>query len=59
MYNRTEPIIPLGMLSMLVQGVVMAYLYPQCYRAAPQSPSVWLSDGFNQRGDHGLRRAAR
>jgi hypothetical protein len=27
-YNRAEPIIPLGFLSMLVQGVVLAILYP-------------------------------
>lgn len=27
-YNRVEPIIPLGLSSMLVQGLVMAYLYP-------------------------------
>ena len=31
-YTRLEPIIPLGMLSMLVQGVVIAYLYPFYYR---------------------------
>jgi hypothetical protein len=29
-YTRLdEPIIPLGLLSMLIQGVVLAYLYPQ------------------------------
>lgn len=27
-YNRSEPIIPLGFLSMIIQGVVMAYLFP-------------------------------
>lgn len=27
-YNRAEPIIPLGMLSMVIQGLVMAYLFP-------------------------------
>jgi hypothetical protein len=27
-YNRTEPIIPLGFFSMMVQGVIIAYLYP-------------------------------
>ena len=27
-YNRPEPIIPLGFASMIVQGIVMAYLYP-------------------------------
>lgn len=28
MYNREPPIVPLGMLSMLIQGLVLAYLYP-------------------------------
>ncbi len=32
-YTRLEPIIPLGMLSMLVQGVVIAYLYPFYYQS--------------------------
>lgn len=27
-YNRSEPIIPLGFASMIVQGAVIAYLYP-------------------------------
>lgn len=27
-YNRAEPIIPLGLLSMFVQGAIIAYLYP-------------------------------
>ena len=27
-YNRAEPIIPLGLLSMIVQGLIMSYLYP-------------------------------
>lgn len=31
-YNREQPIIPLGILSMLIQGVVMAYLYPFFYK---------------------------
>jgi hypothetical protein len=31
-YNRTEPIIPLGMLSMVPQGIVMAVIYPRWYR---------------------------
>jgi hypothetical protein len=30
-YNRAEPIIPLGITSMLVQGAVMAWLYPKAY----------------------------
>lgn len=32
MYNRTEPIIALGVGSMVVQGVVMALLYPRQYQ---------------------------
>lgn len=32
-YNRHDPIIPLGMLSMLIQGIILAYLYPLFYRA--------------------------
>jgi hypothetical protein len=31
-YTRAGPIVPLGMLSMLVQGSVIAYLYPFFYR---------------------------
>jgi hypothetical protein len=31
-YNRADPIIPLGFLSMLVQGVVLAILYPSYAR---------------------------
>lgn len=31
-YTRPEPSIPLGMLSMLIQGVVIAYLYPFFYQ---------------------------
>lgn len=31
-YNRAEPIIPLGFTSMIVQGVILAYLYPRFYR---------------------------
>jgi hypothetical protein len=31
-YNRADPIIPLGLLSMIVQGVVMAVIYPRWYR---------------------------
>lgn len=30
--TRSEPIIPLGMLAMGIQGVVIAYLYPFWYR---------------------------
>ena len=31
-YNRAEPIVPLGFLSMLIQGVVMAIIYPRYYK---------------------------
>lgn len=31
-YNREPPIIPFGFLSMLMQGVVMALIYPRWYR---------------------------
>ena len=30
-YNRTEPIVPLGFLTMILQGVVMALVYPRFY----------------------------
>jgi hypothetical protein len=31
-YNRLEPIVPLGFLTMIIQGVVMAYIYPRYYK---------------------------
>lgn len=31
-YNRVDPIVPLGFLSMFVQGAVMACLYPRYYK---------------------------
>ena len=31
-YNRETPIIPLGLLSMFIQGAVLAYLYPRFYK---------------------------
>jgi len=31
-YTRPEPSIPLGMLAMLTQGIVIAYLYPYFYK---------------------------
>lgn len=31
-YNRAEPIIPLGFLSMIVQGLVLAVIYPRFYK---------------------------
>ncbi|HBR68048.1 MAG TPA: DUF1761 domain-containing protein [Rhodospirillaceae bacterium] len=36
--TRPEPIIPLGMLSMLIQGIVIAYLYPFWYKGG--NPAV-------------------
>lgn len=36
-YNRAEPIIPLGITSMLIQGAIMAWLYP---RACPHERSL-------------------
>jgi hypothetical protein len=37
-YNRADPIIPLGMLSMVIQGLVMAVIYPRWYRG--ESPLI-------------------
>lgn len=31
-YNRAEPIVPLGFLSMVMQGVIMAIIYPRYYK---------------------------
>lgn len=31
-YNREQPIIPLGIFSMLIQGAILAYLYPFFYK---------------------------
>ena len=31
-YNRAEPIVPLGFLTMLIQGVILAYIYPRYYK---------------------------
>lgn len=31
-YNRVEPIIPLGLTSMLIQGIIIAYLYPFVFK---------------------------
>lgn len=33
--TRPEPIIPLGMAAVITQGIVLAYLYPYCYRGGP------------------------
>lgn len=31
-YNRVDPIVPLGFLTMLIQGAVMGAIYPRFYR---------------------------
>lgn len=31
-YNRVDPIVPLGFLSMIIQGFVMAVIYPRYYK---------------------------
>ena len=31
-FTRSEPIIPLGMLAMISQGIIIAYLYPYFYK---------------------------
>lgn len=31
-YNREHPIIPLGLASMIIQGIVLAYFYPLFYK---------------------------
>ena len=35
-YNRVDPIVPLGFLSMVLQGMVMAYLYPRFFKGGSQ-----------------------
>jgi hypothetical protein len=40
-FTRTQPIVPLGVLSMLLQAIVLAYLFPL---VAPQHS--WLVDGL-------------
>jgi hypothetical protein len=37
-YTRADPIIPLGLATMLIQGVVMAWIYPRWYRGG--APAV-------------------
>ncbi len=32
-YNRLDPIVPLGFLTMVIQGLVMAIVYPRYYKA--------------------------
>ena len=31
-YNRVDPIVPLGFLSMIIQGIVMSAIYPRFYK---------------------------
>ena len=33
-YNRPGPIVPLGFLTMIIQGVVMAFIYPRFYHGS-------------------------
>ena len=40
-YMRTDPIFALGILSMLIEGIVLSYLYSML----PKSPH-WLADGL-------------
>ena len=39
-YTRPQPIIPLGILSMLIQGPVLAYLYPRWRGNGPRLSSA-------------------
>jgi hypothetical protein len=41
---RPDVIIPFGLLSMLVQGAILSWLYPKIMRAGPEAP--WLRDGL-------------
>lgn len=46
-YNRVEPIVPLGFLSMFIQGIVLAVIYPRYYRggshyAEATKFSLWM-----------------
>lgn len=44
-FTRKEPIIPLGVLSILLQSIVFAYLYPRCFKG--ERPAVdGLKFGF-------------
>ena len=43
-YTRADPIIPLGLTTMLIQGVLMACLYPRWYRGgAPAIEGIKFS----------------
>lgn len=39
-YSRQQPIIPLGILSMLIQGPILAYLYPRWRGGGPRLTSA-------------------
>lgn len=40
-YTRADPIIPLGLVTMLIQGVVLAAIYPRWYRGgAPAAEGI-------------------
>jgi hypothetical protein len=40
-YTRADPIIPLGLATMLIQGVVLAVIYPRWYRGgAPAAAGI-------------------
>jgi len=41
--TREHPIMPFGMLSILMQGAVIAYLYPIYYRSKTGSPSPLIT----------------
>ena len=40
-YTRSQPIIPLGILSMLIQGPILAYLYPRWRGGGPRLSSAF------------------
>ncbi len=39
-YNRPQPIIPLGLFSMMIQGPILAYLYPRWRGNGPRLASA-------------------
>ena len=46
-YNRSQPTIPLGLTSMLIQGVILAYLYPHfCKRPSTPFNFRWLAQAL-------------
>src|SRR5947207_9615567 len=40
---RDDPIIPFGVISMIIQGLILSWLYPRVF---PQSRGSFLSDGL-------------